>query len=316
MAGIRYWRVRMKVSGWRDLSEVAWDRGEVGIWYGAWTANDWREARCVEPNNPWSLIKELPRQQQLNWKSAPDIRAALRFEAIDPSDWVVVYLPGRSEIGLAHLEPELLSDIDHPLNERDDATGAMEIFKFRKISDRKTFNLADLPDAYHLLAAQGRGNVHEFHAMHEHVRLLAELDDATALRASLKAMAFDDLIDILGASAWESVCTAFLTLEHNFVPTGLSTGFTLPVFDIIGRRVPDGIHILAQCKKTPGSIVIKSEFSSAVSSYPMPCKAFYFAFGGCQGDVPRGIDVVGRKEILAWAETERGAMYRRFLTGG
>jgi hypothetical protein len=35
----------MKVAGWRDRSEAAWDRREVGIWYGAWTASDWRDVR-------------------------------------------------------------------------------------------------------------------------------------------------------------------------------------------------------------------------------------------------------------------------------
>jgi hypothetical protein len=236
-------------------------------------------------------------------------------EAIGAEDWVVVFLRERLEIGLARLQPELLSTMDHPLNERYNDSGPMETFKFRKIAVAKTFKLAKLPDAYRLLPAQGRGNVHEFHGMRGHVRLLAELEDEAALRSALSAMAFDELIDVLGASAWESVSTAFLTLEHNFVPTGLSTGFTLPVFDIVGRRVPDGAHILAQCKKTPGSVSIDPEFSAAVINYPGPHKVFYFAFGGCHGDIPASVEVVGRKEILAWAETPGGAMYRRFLIG-
>jgi hypothetical protein len=57
MPDARYWRVRMKVAGWHDRSEAAWERGEVGIWYGAWTASDWREARRINPGDPWSASK-------------------------------------------------------------------------------------------------------------------------------------------------------------------------------------------------------------------------------------------------------------------
>jgi hypothetical protein len=99
------------------------------------------------------------------------------------------------------------------------------------------------------------------------------------------------------------------------VPTGLSTGRTLPVFDIGGRRVPDGLHILAQCKKNPGSVLIDDSFAAAVTHYGTPHKAFYFAFGGCHGERPASIEIVDRTKILAWAKTERGTMYRRFLLG-
>jgi hypothetical protein len=62
-------------------------------------------------------------------------------------------------------------------------------------------------------------------------------------------------------------------------------------------------------------VSIDPEFAAAVINHPGPHKVFYSAFGGCHGDVLASVEVVGRKEILAWAETERGAMYRRFLVG-
>jgi hypothetical protein len=46
--------------------------------------------------------------------------------------------------------------------------------------------------------------------------------------------------DLLGASAWESFAFAYLILECEFIPTGLSTGRTLPIADIVGRRRSDG----------------------------------------------------------------------------
>lgn len=128
-------------------------------------------------------------------------------------------------------------------------------------------------------------------------------------------MPFDHLIDLLGASAWEPVCTAYLTLEHGFVPTGLRTGSTLPVFDIVGRSAPDGTRIFAQCKKNPGPSEIPEEFITALGHHSGTCLAFYFAFGGCHGPVPEIVQVIGREEMLAWVQTSLGAMYRGFLAG-
>lgn len=315
MPEARYWRVRMKVAGDHDVSVEAWERGEVGVWYGAWSADEWQEACRAQPDDPWNILREHPHQQELGWNSRPDIGVVRRLEAIGPDDWVVVFLRQRAEFGLAQLEPGMYSHENHALNQPYPDRGAKEVFKFRRIKTSKVFKLMDWPDAYHLLAAQGRGNVHEFHGMRPHVRLLAESESAAMLRATLAALPFDCLIDFLGASAWESLCTAYLTLEQGFVPTGLSTGMTLPTFDIVGRRVPDGLHVFAQCKKNSGSVSIDDGFAAAVSAHNGPYKAFYFAYGGCHGEIPLDTEVIGRAEILLWAQTERGAMYRRFLLG-
>ncbi len=313
MAPSRYWRIRMKVQGWLDRSEAAWERGEVGLWYGAWSATDWQSATKASPTDPWASLRNLPHQRALGWGAPPDIAAVQRFQRIAPDDWVVVYLRSRAEIGLARLEEGIQSDEHHPLNERvGDGTGT-ELFKYRRIAKQKTFKIAELPDAYLLLAAQGRGNVHEFHGMRGHVELLAESNDIRALRAFLKEIPFEQLIDVMGASAWESISTAYLTLEHQFVPTGLSTGGTLADFDIVGRRVPDGTRIFAQCKKNPGPVVIDPEFANAIREHAGNSLVFYFSYGGCRGGPPPGVQVIGRKEILDWIQTERGAMYRKFL---
>lgn len=315
MSEARYWRVRMKVMDRGDVSTEAWDRGEVGIWYGAWSVDEWKQARRESPADPWSEVAKLDHQIALGWDKPPDIPTIDRFEKIGPDDWVVVFLGNRAQFGLAQLEPDMHSADDHVLNQPYPTPGVKEIFKFRRIINTKVFNLPDLPDAYHLLSAQGRSNVHEFHGMRNHVRLLAESKDVQDVRTTVSRMPFDNLIDFLGASAWESVCTAYLTLEHGFVPTGLSTGYTLPTFDIVGRRVPDGMHILAQCKKDPNSVTIEPGFKETIQAYHAPYKAFYFAFGGCQGIIPPQIEVISRIGILAWAETERGSMFRRFIVG-
>ena len=224
------------------------------------------------------------------------------------------FLRGRGELGLARLELELQSADDHSLNQRY-SDNKYEIFKYRTIVEKKTFALAQLPDAYRLLPSQGHGNLHRFHGMRGHVQLLAEYPDAKAVRAAIAAMPFDQLIDILGASAWESVCTGYLTLEHSFVPTGLRTGSTLPISDIVGRSTVDGAHILAQCKKNPGPVGIPEDFLGAIDIHAGAVSAFYFAFGGCYDPVPENVNVIGREEILQWGQTDRGAMYRGFLIG-
>ena len=88
--------------------------------------------------------------------------------------------------------------------------------------------------------------VHRLHAMRDQVRLLAQRPDAAAVRRAFSALSFDDMLDALGPSAWESFCTAYLIIEHGFVPTGLRTGSTLETVDIVGRCVSDGSHIMAQ----------------------------------------------------------------------
>lgn len=112
-----FWRVRMKVGGQYERSTEAWDRSEVGGWYGAWTATEWEEARVAQPNDPWLILSTLPHQQELRWDFTPDFGAVRRLEAIGPEDWVVVFMRDRGEIGLARLTPGIHSAENHPLNQ-------------------------------------------------------------------------------------------------------------------------------------------------------------------------------------------------------
>ena len=124
-----------------------------------------------------------------------------------------------------------------------------------------------------------------------------------------------DLIDFMGAYAWESLCTAYLVLEHGFVPTGPATGRTLPIFDIVGRRMQDGAHILAQCKKAPGKVAMDDAFVAAIGAHRGQLVAFYFAYGGCREEPPPRVEVFGRPEMLRWMADGRGDTYRQLLLG-
>ena len=48
MSESRYWRIRMKYGG-EELTREAWERNEVGIWYGSWTAEELESARKRAP---------------------------------------------------------------------------------------------------------------------------------------------------------------------------------------------------------------------------------------------------------------------------
>lgn len=309
-----YWRVRLKVrssSGDVELSRSAWDRDEVGIWYGAWTPVDLADAnaRSSERIEVALQLSALPAQRMLSWSvSAGYVDTARRFNDISEEDWVVLYLNDTREIGLAKVRGPLCFDPAHPLN----CEG--EIFKYRKITEKKTFSLMRLPDAYRLIAAQGRGNVHQFHGMNEHVRLLADNPNEEGVNQAFRKKPFDQLLEVLGASAWESFCFAYLIWEEDFVPTGLSIGRTLPTVDIIGRR-RNGSRILAQCKKSPDKKPIDPEFQELADSLTPEDTAFYFAYGGCNGEVSPNVKVIDRKAAVQWTDTESGQLYRRLLLG-
>ena len=307
-----YWRIRLKAGEYGDFSRNAWDRDEIGIWYGAWTPNDLVAASSGSSTRGEiaSALNALHAQRELGWNvSVGYVDTARRFKDISEEDWVVLYLNETQELGLARVQGPLRLSPKHPLNL---ANG--ELFKYRRISDKKTFKLSRLPDVYWLLPTQGRGNVHQFNNMWEHVKLLAEYPNEDAINRAFSEKPFDGLLDILGASAWESFCFAYLILEEDFVPTGLSIGRTLPTADIIGRR-RNGSHIFAQCKKHPTAQSIDPEFRRLNESLSVDDSAFYFAYGGCSDEVPNNIRVIDRDFALQWSETKNGQLYRRLLSG-
>ena len=49
-------RIRMRDSS-GDYTEQAWDRGEVGVWYGGWSTDDFQRARAEK--DPWNNLPRL-----------------------------------------------------------------------------------------------------------------------------------------------------------------------------------------------------------------------------------------------------------------
>jgi hypothetical protein len=301
MSELSYWRIRMKDDAQADRSEEGWKRNEVGIWYGAWTADDLAKAGM---DNPLDYLAHVPAQESLPWRlSNNSLNTARRFADIPDGHWVILYFG--SKLRVAKIRGQLRSEPNHPLN-----LSSGEVFKFRHIEAKKEFDLEKLPDVYRLIPSAGRGNVHQFNGNYrELVRLLAESPDEQAVQESIRSRPLEEALDLLGDSGWESLCLGYLILEENFVPTGLLLGRTLKDYDIVGRSFESGQRILAQCKKTPYKVEIEPGFNEASQSLGTVGRAFYFAYEGCTGAVPPTINVITRKEIVDWAGTERGKRY-------
>jgi hypothetical protein len=270
-------------------------------------ADDFEHARQQYGNDVTAIkdyLNNLQSQRQLGCEVSRDyVNTALRFRNITAEDWVLVYF--QNHLGLARVCDALTSSTVSALNVCD------EVFKFRQIGDKKLFNLGELPDAYRLIPSQVRGNVHEYDAMWRHVQLLADTDTPEQLWRTLRSKTFAELLEFFGALAWESFCFAYLILEEDFVPTGLSIGRTLPAVDIVGRRQRDGVRIIAQCKKSDQPDVIEDTFLGACGANDV---AYYFAYGGCIDILPNNINIIDRNRAMQWVEkSAKGKRYKELL---
>jgi hypothetical protein len=306
MSDTRYWRIRIKYDAREDLTRSAWEMNQVGIWYGAWGARELNAA--LKSENPLTHLSKVNAKRSLKWKvPASFLNNAKRFISIEARDWVVVYFD--STLHLAHIASELLSSRDHPLNR-----GA-DIFKYREINAKKSFSLNRLPDAFRVLRSAGRGNVYQLRSGGELIKLLGQASTERDVINRLTSIRLDKALELLGPTTWESVCLAYLIIEHEFVPAGLALGGTLADIDIVGRRKSDGARILAQCKKDPHPVPISDGFLEAIADLGKNGVAFYFAYGGCKDSVPTTVRVVDRDAIHAWSKTKVGARYFSWLFG-
>jgi hypothetical protein len=74
-----YWRIRLKNQD-GDFTAAAWARGEIGIWYGGWSAVEFREAckQCQTNNEIADRLNSLPSQQRLIDNGSWDSRLGRR----------------------------------------------------------------------------------------------------------------------------------------------------------------------------------------------------------------------------------------------
>lgn len=306
MNDARYWRIRIKYGGYEDLTSDAWKKDEVGIWYGAFDSEEFRAA--LKTDDPLRYLSKVNQKHGLNWDvPASFLNNAKRFASIEPQDWIVVYFDNK--LHLARVASALLSSQDHPLNREG------EVFKYRRIKNKKSFSLNRLPDAFRVLRSAGRSNVYQLRSGGELVKLLGDASTESDVTNALRRKSLEEALELLGPTTWESVCLAYLIVEHEFVPAGLALGGTLADVDIVGRRRADGARVLAQCKKDPYPVAIANGFLEAIADLGKDGIAFYFAYGGCSGEVPASVKLIDRDAIHAWSNTKFGARYFSWLFG-
>src|ERR1039457_7255537 len=97
----KYWRIRMKFgANHEELTRAAWNRSEVGIWYGGWSATELSAA--LKSHSPREYLSTANKKHGHNWSvPASVLNNAKRFESINRNDWVFVYFDGT--LGLAHV---------------------------------------------------------------------------------------------------------------------------------------------------------------------------------------------------------------------
>ncbi|MEQ1847966.1 MAG: hypothetical protein ABL983_20590, partial [Nitrospira sp.] len=212
------------------------------------------------------------------------------------------------------VEGSLRSDRDHDLNQKEFKSGEWELWKYYKVTHKKSFPLSSLPDFYRLIPQAGRSNVYTFdNNSRLAMERLAKCESVAEVIKGFEEMSIEEKLDFLGPKAWESFCEGYLILEKHFIPTGLTIGGTLKEFDMVGRNFKTGERILAQCKKYQSSMGIEPKFLEAVGKVKQEnTKTYYFAYGGCE-DAPSHIEVIDKKDIEQWLGTGDGRKYGDFF---
>ncbi len=301
---MKFWRIRFNCNG-EELSSEAWHRDVIGIWYGAWNADDFEKA--VGEPDPARRLSSLTAQIALGWGvSDAYVSTARRFWGIDEEDRVFTYFDGM--IHLARVCSGVLRKPDPDLS-RDG-----NLFKVRKITAKKSFALSRLPDSFRLLSSAGQSNVHEVPGTRRLIELLAESATEEDVSRGFQALPWGEWLDALGPKGWESLCLGYLILEESFLPTGLGVGYTLPTFDIVGRS-QRGYPVLAQCKKNPTPMDAPPEFLRACVEAKSDAHIYFFAYGGTQSVANRFSIVIG-DQLKQWFESApHGRTYYRVLRG-
>lgn len=302
-----YWRVRTRYSPTEeDFTRRAWERNEVGIWYGAWTAEDFEIA--LQQDDPKDSLNRIQNEKGLAWEiSNGSIHTARRFfHEIKSRDWVVVCFDGQLHLGQI-ADSTVSSDQHHELNQ------GGEYWKFRKIApeSKKSFHLLELPDFYLLIPQAGQGNVFQYQGNNRlAVEILAESRDVSDVERRFINKEIEERLDFMGPKAWESFCLGYLILTEDFLPTGVSTGGTLQAFDIVGYSRRGKIRVIAQCKKDPSPQPIAKSFIAFAEKAGVTMRAMYFAYSGCTDSHPN-VEVISieQEPLKSWIRSDVGKQY-------
>lgn len=302
--GSRFWRIRGRDGNGVDQSAVAWARGEVGIWYGAWSADDWHDANIGGAGGAKDFLNALPHQRVLWQVPKTYVDTARRFDGIAATDWVVTF--HGDSLHLGRVEGPMRASPSHPLN------CGPELFKFRRVVEPKAFALTSLPDSYRLIPPAGRANVFQPRGTNrELLSVLAQCESEEEVERYFRGLSTEEWLDRLSPGEWEALCLGYLIQKENYLPTGLAVGRTLPTVDIVGVNARTGQKILAQCKKAPYAVAPEQAFLSTTEPLLTTGLIYFFAYHGCNG-CPDGVHVVGRSEMMDWLDEDMGLQYLKY----
>lgn len=301
----RYWRMRMKYDEGDDVTKAAWRADLIGVWYGGWNADQFERTLEHDTEDAAAALSKFNDDAGLGWKvKSRYVDTARRFWGISNDDWVFTYFD--DAIHLARVE-SLVERQPHPTFSR-----GLELFKFRRIGSKKMFSLGKLPDCFRLLSSAGQGNVHEVGATRRLVKLLAESTTEQQVCEKFQGLSWDEWLDALGPHGWEALCLGYLILEVDFVPTGLDVGYTLPLFDLIGKNRA-GHRIYAQCKKNPGSMCVDDDLAQAFGTLASSSSVYLFAYGGCS-NITNGVMLLTGADLRQWfSDSDKGKNYMHLL---
>lgn len=164
---MKVWRVRMRYSpNGTDVTSRAWLRGEVGIWYGAWSVTDFSDAQ-VKGGRLEDYLNEVPVHKRLGARGKLGKReidtinrfwgAAHTSDSMSENDWVVVCSGDDEEkaISLGRLKGRPQDQDEHELQMPHPSAGVSERWKFRTVVDKALRSQTCL-DFYRLIPQYGR----------------------------------------------------------------------------------------------------------------------------------------------------------------
>jgi len=301
-----------------DFAKRVWGEGLIGIWFGSWDIADLYAAYgAYRPKQNYEVtnseiekhINKLLRDRKLPENmAAGDVPTIKTFDdKLTEGTWVFTYFDGKLHFGqVADVNP-----IDEPRFNFNH-----EHFKAKPVKNCKCFEVAKLPDVFRLLPSAGRSTLHKVSSHEKLISILIEARDEDDVRSAIRGLPLTDWIDALGDKGWESVCTAYLILEHGFLPTGLLVGSTLADFDIVGHDL-NGTSIYGQCKKTPTPHRFSRKDKESFACLPRDTKKFFFPYAGPEEGPLSGVSVVSYSRIRRWLEaTENGKRYKEVIRSG
>lgn len=293
-----------------DFAERAWQNDMIGIWYGSWTPDEFYAAcGSTRPLSARDTAERLNRLMASRGEhcviSEAGVQTALRFDdKLDAGTWVFTFFGKSIHIAqVADINP-FVADASFVKNE--------EVFKVKRIQNKKSFLLKELPDVY-LIAAAGQGNVYKATGCAGLLRILKDCKDASEVVQAFRRLDWDEWLDVLGPKGWESLCLGYLIQEHGFLPDGLVVGGTLEDFDIVGT-LSNGKAVYAQCKNDRQVHRISLNERSAFSDLPSDSvDCFFFAYKGADDEIP-SVKMIDGNFIKSWLDTSpKGQAFKRRL---